>query len=76
VEALILGLMGAIVGVALGVTFGWAATRTLVDDILFRVPVTQVLLFVALSGLAGVLAAVLPARKAARASIVGSLASD
>ncbi|MCW2883022.1 MAG: ABC-type transport system involved in lysophospholipase biosynthesis permease component-like [Sphaerisporangium sp.] len=76
VEALILGLMGAIVGVALGVTFGWAATRTLVDDILFRVPVAQVLLFVALSGLAGVLAAVLPARKAARASIVGSLASD
>ncbi|MEV7970432.1 FtsX-like permease family protein [Sphaerisporangium sp. NPDC088356] len=76
VEALILGLMGAIVGVALGVTFGWAATRTLVDDLLFRVPVTQVLLLVALSGLAGVLAAVLPARRAARASIVGSLASD
>ncbi|MEU8270355.1 FtsX-like permease family protein [Sphaerisporangium sp. NPDC049002] len=76
VEALILGVMGAIVGVALGVTFGWAATRTIVDDIHFRVPVTQVLLFVALSGLAGVLAAVLPGRRAARASIVGSLASD
>ncbi|WP_405145321.1 ABC transporter permease [Sphaerisporangium sp. NBC_01403] len=76
VEALILGLMGAIVGVALGVTFGWAATRTLVEGILFRVPVSQVLLFVLLSGLAGVLAAVLPGRRAARASIVGSLASD
>ncbi|WP_248960496.1 ABC transporter permease [Sphaerisporangium perillae] len=76
VEALILGLIGAIVGVALGVTFGWAATQTLVEDILFRVPFTQVLLFVVLSGAAGVLAAALPARKAARASIVGSLGSD
>jgi putative ABC transport system permease protein len=76
VEALILGLIGAIVGVVLGVTFAWAATQTLMDDILFRVPVTQVLLFVVLSGLAGVVAAVLPARRAARASIVGSLASD
>ncbi|GAA3835455.1 ABC transporter permease [Sphaerisporangium flaviroseum] len=76
VEALILGLIGAIVGVTLGVIFGWAATQTLVEDTLFRVPLTQVLLFVLLSGVAGVLAAVLPARKAARASIVTSLASE
>ncbi|RCG30840.1 ABC transporter permease [Sphaerisporangium album] len=75
-EALILGLIGAIVGVVLGGAFGWAATQTLVADVLFRLPVTQVLLFVALSGLAGVLAALLPGRRAARASIVGSLASD
>ncbi|GII83020.1 ABC transporter [Sphaerisporangium siamense] len=74
-EALIMGLIGAIVGVVLGGAFGWAATQTLVEDVLFRVPVTQVLLFVALSGLAGVLAALLPGRRAARASIVTSLAS-
>ncbi|GII61678.1 ABC transporter substrate-binding protein [Sphaerisporangium krabiense] len=74
-EALIMGLIGAIVGVVLGGAFGWAATQTLVEDVLFRVPVTQVLLFVALSGLAGVLAALLPGRRASRASIVTSLAS-
>jgi putative ABC transport system permease protein len=75
VEALILGLIGALVGVVLGVTFGWAAGQTLAADVAFQLPVLQVLAFVALSGLAGVLAAVLPARRAARASIVGSLAA-
>ncbi|MEV6865247.1 FtsX-like permease family protein [Streptosporangium subroseum] len=75
VEALILGLIGALVGVVLGVTFGWAAGQTLAADVVFQLPVLQILAFVALSGLAGVLAAVLPARRAARASIVGSLAA-
>ncbi|MER7127483.1 ABC transporter permease [Streptosporangium saharense] len=75
VEALILGLIGALVGVVLGITFGWAAARTATSDVVFTVPVPQVLAFVALSGLAGVLAAVLPARKAARASVVDALAA-
>lgn len=76
VEALVLGLIGALVGVVLGVTFGWAAMQTMLDNVTFQVPAGQVGLFVVLSGVAGVLAAILPARKAARASIVGSLASD
>ncbi|WP_326820499.1 ABC transporter permease [Streptosporangium sp. NBC_01756] len=75
VEALILGLVGALVGVVLGVAFGWAAARTMTGDVVFQLPVLQILAFVALSGLAGVLAAVLPARGAARASIVGALAA-
>ncbi|NJP92184.1 FtsX-like permease family protein [Nonomuraea sp. FMUSA5-5] len=75
VEALILGLIGALVGVVLGVVFGWAAMRAMVDGALFTAPVAQIVLFVVLSGVAGVLAAVLPARRAARASIVGSLAT-
>ncbi|GAA3115781.1 ABC transporter permease [Planomonospora alba] len=75
VEALILGLIGALVGVVLGVVYAWAAAHALTEDVYFEVPVLQVLAFMALSGLAGVLAAVLPARRAARASIVGSLAS-
>ncbi|MFC7716361.1 FtsX-like permease family protein [Nonomuraea recticatena] len=75
VEALVLGLIGALVGVTLGIAFGWAAVRTMMDGATLVVPLAQVALFVALSGLAGVVAAVLPARKAARASIVGSLAA-
>ncbi|GAA2385185.1 ABC transporter permease [Nonomuraea africana] len=74
VEALVLGLIGALVGVTLGIAFGWAAVRTMMEGATLAVPFGQIALFVALSGLAGVLAAVLPARKAARASIVGSLA--
>ncbi|GAA3471030.1 ABC transporter permease [Nonomuraea roseola] len=75
VEALVLGLIGALVGVTLGIAFGWAAVRTMMDGATLMVPFAQIALFVALSGLAGVVAAVLPARKAARASIVGSLAA-
>ncbi|MFD0479704.1 FtsX-like permease family protein [Nonomuraea thailandensis] len=75
VEALVLGLIGALVGVVLGVVFGWAAMRAMLSGALFSAPVAQIALFVVLSGLAGVLAAVLPARRAARASIVGSLAT-
>ncbi|GII56336.1 ABC transporter permease [Planotetraspora thailandica] len=76
VEALVLGLVGAIVGAALGIVYGWVATKTLTEDVSFRLPVGQILAFIAASGLAGVLAAVLPARRAARASIVASLAGD
>ncbi|WP_433349916.1 ABC transporter permease [Microtetraspora malaysiensis] len=76
IEAFVLGLIGALVGVALGVSFGWAATQTMVSDVIFRAPVLQILGFVALSGVAGVVAALLPARRAAKASIVGSLASS
>ncbi|MEU8272892.1 ABC transporter permease [Microbispora bryophytorum] len=76
VEALVLGLVGAIVGVVLGVAYGWAATATLTENVSFRLPIEQILIFIAASGLAGVLAAVLPARRAARASVVGALADS
>ncbi|NUR91413.1 MAG: FtsX-like permease family protein, partial [Nonomuraea sp.] len=74
-EALVLGLIGALVGVALGGVFGWAAVSAMLPDAVFSAPVGQIVLFVVLSGVAGVLAAVVPARRAARASIVGSLAA-
>ncbi|MEU6410761.1 FtsX-like permease family protein [Microbispora sp. NPDC046933] len=76
VEALVLGLVGAIVGVVLGVAYGWAATTTLAGNVSFQLPVGQILIFIAASGLAGVLAALLPARRAARASVVGALAAS
>ncbi len=75
VEALVLGLIGALVGVVLGVSFGWAASRALLDGAVFSVSAGQIGVFVVLSGVAGVLAAILPSRRAARASIVGSLAA-
>jgi len=75
VEALVLGLIGALVGVVLGVGFGWAAVRAMLDGAVFSASAAQIGLFMLLSGLAGVVAALLPARRAARASIVGSLAA-
>ncbi|MGW0477795.1 ABC transporter permease [Nonomuraea sp. NPDC003214] len=75
VEALVLGLIGALVGVVLGMSFGWAAVRAMLSGAVFSASPWQIALFVVVSGLAGVLAAVVPARRAARASIVGSLAT-
>jgi Predicted ABC-type transport system involved in lysophospholipase L1 biosynthesis, permease component len=76
VEALILGVVGALIGVTLGVGYGWAAVRVQAEDAPFVVPVGQVLLLVAASGLAGVIAAMPPARRAARGSIVAAIASS
>jgi putative ABC transport system permease protein len=45
------------------------------DGAVFSASAGQIGLFVVLSGLAGVVAAILPSRRAARASIVGSLAA-
>ncbi|WP_214106556.1 ABC transporter permease [Acrocarpospora catenulata] len=74
-EALVLGLIGALIGVVLGTVFGWAAMKSMPIETTFTVPAGQILLLIALSGLAGVLAATLPARRAARASIVDALAA-
>ncbi|SDK14735.1 putative ABC transport system permease protein [Nonomuraea maritima] len=74
VEALVLSLIGALIGVVLGLGFGWAAMRALLDGAVVEVPVAQIAVFVVLSGAAGALAAVLPARRAARSSIVAALA--
>ncbi|MCK2221625.1 FtsX-like permease family protein [Actinomadura sp. ATCC 31491] len=75
VEALVLGLIGALVGVVLGGVFGWAAVMAMLDGAVLSVPVGQIGLFVVLSGVAGVVAAIVPARRAARASIAGALAA-
>jgi len=74
-EALLMGLVGALVGVGFGLLYGWATTRVLFSGFaaILTVPVGQLLGYVALAAVAAVLAAVLPARKAARASIVAAM---
>lgn len=75
VEALLMGLVGALIGVVFGVGFGWAGlTAALGGLATVQVPVGQLALFLALAAAAGALAAVLPARRAARASIVSAMA--
>jgi putative ABC transport system permease protein len=76
VEALVMAVIGAATGVVLGVGFGWAATNAMASDSIFSLPYLQVIGFVVLAGAAGMVAAVLPARRAAKTSIVESLAHD
>jgi putative ABC transport system permease protein len=75
-EALIMAVIGALTGVVLGTGFGWAALSAVFDGAVLSFPVLRVLAFILVAGLAGLLAAVVPSRRAARASIVESLAGD
>jgi putative ABC transport system permease protein len=67
-ESALIALFGAIVGVALGLVFGSLFVRTLRGDGLdhIDVPWGQAVLFLVISGIVGVLAALWPAFRAAR----------
>ncbi|GAA3864462.1 ABC transporter permease [Saccharothrix violaceirubra] len=78
VESILMALMGAAVGLALGIGFGWLLTSALSSDTLkidLIVPFGQIGVMLAAAVLAAVLAAALPARRAARTSIVGGMAT-
>ncbi|MDA8368686.1 MAG: ABC transporter permease [Nocardiopsaceae bacterium] len=76
VEAILVAVIGALLGVGLGILFGWAASQVMMDDMAFSLPVLQVLSFIAVAIVAGLLSGVLPSRRAAKTSITGALASE
>jgi putative ABC transport system permease protein len=75
-EAVLMAVIGALMGVVLGTAFGWLALSANFDGAVLGFPALRVAAFVLGAGLAGLLAAVVPGRRAAKAPIVESLASD
>lgn len=78
-EALLLAVVGAALGTALGVGYGWAAARCLFGQqtaVLLTVPWGRLGLVAGGALLAGVLASVVPARRAARVAPAAALAAD
>jgi len=78
VEAVVIAVLGAVLGVIVGVLFGWAMQRALTDlgvDTL-AIPFGQLVVFIVLAGLAGVVAAVWPARRAARLDVLAAIAYE
>jgi putative ABC transport system permease protein len=71
-EAVVIAVFGAVLGVALGIFFGWALVQALKDQgiTVFAIPVGQLVLYVILAGFAGILAAVWPARRAAKLDVL------
>ncbi|MFP3907654.1 MAG: ABC transporter permease, partial [Acidimicrobiales bacterium] len=71
-ESVIIAVFGALLGLVIGVFFGWAMVTALAGERISRfvVPVGPMLAIVVLAGLAGVLAAVVPARRAARTDVL------
>jgi putative ABC transport system permease protein len=73
-ESIITALMGALLGLPLGVLLAALVTRAFADQgVVFSVPAAQLVLFVAIALLAGVLAAAFPARRAARLNVLRAL---
>jgi putative ABC transport system permease protein len=77
-EAVVIAVMGALLGIVLGVTYGWALQSVLADEgiSVLEIPGGQFALFVVVAGLVGVLAAVRPARRAARLDVLKAISTQ
>ncbi|MEW9518142.1 FtsX-like permease family protein [Streptomyces tubercidicus] len=75
-EAVLLALTSAVGGTALGLVYGWLAGHavTTMTGTVFEPPVTMIAALLAVTVLIGLAAAILPARRVRRMSIVGALA--
>jgi putative ABC transport system permease protein len=77
-ESVVIAVLGGIVGLALGMLWGWAFARALEEQgvTVFSIPVVSVLLFVGGSLIAGVLAAVFPAWRASKLDVLDAIATE
>jgi putative ABC transport system permease protein len=77
-ESVITSLYGALVGVAMGLVLGYVVILALRDRGLdrFSVPVADVVLILVLAFIVGVVAAVIPARRATKVDILDAIATD
>jgi putative ABC transport system permease protein len=71
-ESIITALIGAALGIVLGIVLAGLLTVR-VDFINFAVPVTQIVIFAIAAVIVGILAAILPARRAARLNVLQAL---
>ncbi|GAA4916533.1 ABC transporter permease [Streptomyces coeruleoprunus] len=78
-EAVVISLFGAVVGIGLGSFLGWAIGETLrksLPDYALVIPWDRVGLFLLLAGLVGVLAAMWPARSAAKLNMLNAIKAE
>ncbi|MFE3904692.1 ABC transporter permease [Streptomyces sp. NPDC059153] len=78
-EAVVISLFGAVVGVALGMFLGWAIGQTLSSDIpeyALVIPWDRIAVFLVLAGVVGVLAALWPARSAAKLNMLTAIKTE
>jgi putative ABC transport system permease protein len=77
-ESVIISLMGTLVGLVIGILFGWALVSKLSDEGIssFAIPYGQLVVIVIIAAIAGVGAALYPAWRAARLDVLRAISSD
>jgi putative ABC transport system permease protein len=78
-ESLVISLFGGVLGIGLGVFFGWAAGELISGSLAtyeLVLPWGRMGLFLALAAVVGVLAALWPARRAARLNVLASIKAE
>ncbi|WP_326629732.1 MULTISPECIES: ABC transporter permease [unclassified Streptomyces] len=78
-EAVVISVFGAVIGVALGTFLGWAIGRTLASAIpgyALVIPWDRIAVFLVLAALVGVLASLWPARSAARLNMLTAIKTE
>jgi hypothetical protein len=76
-EAIIISLFGTILGLSVGVFFGWAVVQALSDEGIstLAIPVPTLAIVTTVAAIAGVAASVLPGRRASRLDVLEAIAS-
>jgi putative ABC transport system permease protein len=77
-ESVAIAVLGAVLGIVLGIGFGVALQRAISDegiDVL-SIPWAQFIVFVIVAALVGMLAAVLPARRAAKLDVLAAITTE
>lgn len=77
-ESVIIALQGTVLGLLIGVFFGWALVSALHDQGItqFQVPVSSLAIIVLCAVVAGMLAAITPGRRAAKLDVLRAVVSD
>jgi putative ABC transport system permease protein len=77
-EAALIALFGTLGGLGMGIFFGWAMFQALEEEGFrtFEVPAGSLLVITVFAAFFGVVAALLPARRAARLNVLAAIATD
>jgi putative ABC transport system permease protein len=75
-ESVVIALFGTGMGLAIGLFFSWALVKAGPDQATLTVPLGQLAAITLVAALAGVVAAILPARRASRLDVLAAIATQ
>ena len=77
-ESVIVALLGAVAGVIVGLFLAWAMQHSLVDQglTLLRIPIVTLVVYLVVAAASGVVAGILPARRAADLDVLAAIYAE